>query len=374
MKLETRIVHAGRAVEPGSHAVTPSITLATTFEREPDGAYAGDVYTRSSNPNRTNWEAALADLEGGAAAFAFASGQAASAAVMQSLSVGDHVILPADLYHGLRYLVKNVLARWTLRADFVDMRDPENVRRAVTPQTKLIWVETPSNPLLQVADIRQIAGIARQAGALCAVDNTWATPVFQRPLELGADIVMHSATKYLGGHSDVLGGALVLNDGAGELVERISVSQKLGGGVPSPFDCWLLLRSVPTLALRVRAQTDSAGKVAAFLASHPRVDVVHYPGLPSHPGHEVAARQMDGFGAMLSFQVRGEQADALSVAAKVQLFTRATSLGGVESLIEHRASVEGPDTQTPANLLRVSVGLEHPDDLIADLEHALSGV
>jgi cystathionine gamma-synthase len=372
MKLETLIVHAGRTVEPGSNAVTPSITLATTFERDADGEYSGDMYTRSSNPNRRAWETALAALEGGESAFAFSSGQAASAAVLQSLSAGEHVILPDDLYHGMRYLIKNVLGRWDLHADFVDMRDPENVRRAIRPETKLIWIETPSNPLLQIADIPAIADIAHEAGAWCAVDNTWATPVFQRPLALGADIAMHSATKYFGGHSDVLGGAVVLKDGDSALAERISASQKLGGGVPSPFDCWLLLRSLPTLALRVRAQTENAGRIAAFLAKHPRVEVTHYPGLESHPGHDIAAEQMSGFGAMLSFQVRGDQAEALKVAASVKLFTRATSLGGVESLIEHRASVEGPDTRTPPTLLRVSVGLEHPDDLIADLEHALA--
>jgi cystathionine gamma-synthase len=268
--------------------------------------------------------------------------------------------------------VKNVLARWDLQADFADMRDLENVRRAIRPETKLVWIETPSNPLLQIADIPAIADIAHEAGAWCAVDNTWATPVFQRPLALGADIAMHSATKYFGGHSDVLGGAVVLKDGDSGLAERISASQKLGGGVPSPFDCWLLLRSLPTLALRVRAQTQNAGRIAAFLAKHPRVEVTHYPGLESHPGHDIAAEQMSGFGGMLSFQVRGGQAEALKVAASVKLFTRATSLGGVESLIEHRASVEGPDTRTPPNLLRVSVGLEHPDDLITDLDQALA--
>lgn len=371
MKLETLIVHAGRAVEPGTNAVTPSITLATTFERDADGEYSGDIYTRTSNPNRRSWEAALAALEGGAVAFAFASGQAAMAAVLQSLSAGEHVILPDDLYHGMRYLVKNVLGRWDLRADFVDMRDPENVRRAVQPETKLVWIETPSNPLLQIADIPAIADIAHDAGAWCAVDNTWATPIFQKPLALGADIAMHSATKYFGGHSDVLGGAVVLKDGDSALAERISASQKLGGGVPSPFDCWLLLRSLPTLALRVRAQAENAGKVAAFLAKHPRVEVTYYPGLESHPGHDIAAEQMSGFGGMLSFQVRGGQAEALKVAANVKLFTRATSLGGIESLIEQRSLIEGPETRTPPNLLRVSVGLEHPDDLIADLDQAL---
>ncbi|MBK8139167.1 MAG: aminotransferase class V-fold PLP-dependent enzyme [Chloroflexi bacterium] len=372
MKLETQLVHVGRPIEPGSHAITPSIVLATTFEREQDGTYEGDVYSRTSTPNRRNLETALAMLEGGRSAYAFSSGQAAASAVLQSLSAGDHVILPNDLYHGMRYLVTDILRRWGLQADFVDMRDPEHVSRAVKPNTRLIWVETPSNPSLQIADIAAIAQIAHQAGALYAVDNTWATPIWQKPLDLGADIVMHSTTKYLGGHSDVLGGALVLREPAdGPLSQRLYTIQKLSGAVPSPFDCWLILRSLPTLALRVRAQTASAGKIAAVLNTHPRIERVNYPGLSTHPGHAVATRQMRGFGAMLSFEIRGGQAEALAVAAKTAIFARATSLGGVESLIEHRASVEGPATVTPSNLLRVSVGLEHPDDLTADLLTAL---
>lgn len=372
MKLETQLVHVGRPIEPGSHAITPSIVLATTFEREQDGTYEGDVYSRTSTPNRRNLETALAMLEGGRSAYAFSSGQAAASAVLQSLSAGDHVILPNDLYHGMRYLVTDILRRWGLQADFVDMRDPEHVSRAVKPNTRLIWVETPSNPSLQIADIAAIAQIAHQAGALYAVDNTWATPIWQKPLDLGADIVMHSTTKYLGGHSDVLGGALVLREPAdGPLSQRLYTIQKLSGAVPSPFDCWLILRSLPTLALRVRAQTASAGKIAAVLNTHPRIERVNYPGLSTHPGHAVATSQMRGFGAMLSFEIRGGQAEALAVAAKTAIFARATSLGGVESLIEHRASVEGPATVTPSNLLRVSVGLEHPDDLTADLLTAL---
>ncbi len=372
MKLETQLVHVGRPIEPGSHAITPSIVLATTFEREQDGTYEGDVYSRTSTPNRRNLETALAMLEGGRSAYAFSSGQAAASAVLQSLSAGDHIILPNDLYHGMRYLVTDILRRWGLQADFVDMRDPEHVSRAVKPNTRLIWVETPSNPSLQIADIAAIAQIAHQAGALYAVDNTWATPIWQKPLDLGADIVMHSTTKYLGGHSDVLGGALVLREPAdGPLSQRLYTIQKLSGAVPSPFDCWLILRSLPTLALRVRAQTASAGKIAAVLNTHPRIERVNYPGLSTHPGHAVATRQMRGFGAMLSFEIRGGQAEALAVAAKTAIFARATSLGGVESLIEHRASVEGPATVTPSNLLRVSVGLEHPDDLTADLLTAL---
>ncbi len=374
MRLETLAVHAGRAVEPGSSAVTPAITLSTTFERADDGSYPNQhVYTRTSNPNRQALESALAVLEGGAAALAFASGQAAASAMLQTLSVGDHVILPDDLYHGMRHLVKEVLARWGLRADFVDMRDAANVQNSLRPETRLIWIETPSNPQLKIVDIAAVSELAHQAGAWCAVDNTWATPVWQRPLALGADVVLHSTTKYFGGHSDVLGGALILRDGATLLENQLRTIQSLGGGVPSPFDCWLLLRSLPTLPLRVRQQTASAGKIAEFLSQHPRVEAVHYPGLSGHAGHDIAARQMSGFGAMLSAQIKGGAEEAMAVAARVKLFIRATSLGGVESLIEHRASVEGADSPTPVNLLRLSIGLEHVDDLIDDLAQALDG-
>ena len=372
-RFETLAVHAGRAADPHSGAVTPSITLATTFERGADGGYpSGHVYTRAGNPNRDALEAAFAALEGGATALAFGSGQAATAAVLQSLATGDHVILPSDLYHGTRYLVRDVLARWGLAADFVDLRDLDALRAVLRPATRLIWAETPSNPQLRIADLAAIAGVAQKHGALFAVDNTWATPLLQRPLEFGADIVMHSTTKYFGGHSDVLGGALILREApGGPLAERLRAIQRLSGGVPSPFDCWLLLRSIPTMPARVRLQSESAGRIATFLAAHPRVPVVNYPGLATHPNHDVAARQMSGFGAMLSFEVHGGEAGAMAVAAAVKLITRATSLGGVETLIEHRASVEGPDTVTPRNLLRLSVGLEHAEDLIDDLRVAL---
>jgi cystathionine gamma-synthase len=370
MHFETLAVHAGRSVEPNTGAVTPSITLSTTFERAEDGSYpGGHIYTRSSNPNRDALETALTALEGGTSALAFASGQAAVSAVLQTLAPGDHAIFPDDLYHGTRNLVRQVMARWGLHADFVDMRDAANVANALRPETRLVWVETPSNPRLKIVDVRRVAVLAHEAGALCAVDNTWATPIWQRPLELGADIAMHSTTKYLGGHSDVLGGALILRDAA--LETPLRAIQSLGGAVPSPFDCWLLLRSLPTLAVRVRQQTENAGKIAAFLSQHPRVETVHYPGLPTHQGHEIAAQQMGGFGGMLSFQVKGGQAVAMAVAARLKIFIRATSLGGVESLIEHRASVEGADTPTPQNLLRASIGLEHVDDLIEDLAQAL---
>ncbi|HXF63105.1 MAG TPA: aminotransferase class I/II-fold pyridoxal phosphate-dependent enzyme [Caldilineaceae bacterium] len=371
MHIETLAVHAGRKVDPGTGAVMPPIHLTTTFERHPDGSYTdGFVYSRSENPNRRALEEALAKLEGGAAALAFASGQAATTTVFQALTAGDHVIIPAEVYFGTRKLIFDVLAPWQLQATAVDMTDLDAVRAAVRPNTRLIWVETPSNPLLKVTDIAGVVEIARAAGARCVVDNTWPSPLVQRPLALGADLVMHSTTKYLGGHSDILGGALVTRD-ADEFFARLRTIQTTAGAVPSPFDCWLLLRSLRTLPYRMRAHCEHALAVARFLEGHPRVAAVHYPGLESHPGHAVAKRQMCGYGGMLSIQVVGGAAEAMAVAAKVELFTRATSLGGVESLIEHRASVEGPDTPTPQNLLRISVGLEHPDDLIADLAQAL---
>jgi cystathionine gamma-synthase len=371
MHIETLAVHAGHAVDPATGAVTPPIHLSSTFERDPDGGYrAGHVYTRTSNPNRQAVEASLSALEGGAAAIAYASGSAATLAVFQALAPGDHVVAANDAYFGTLRQLREIFAPWGLEADVVDMTDLEAVRRALRPTTKIVWAETPSNPLVRVADVARLAELAHSVGARCVVDNTWATPVLQRPLALGVDLVMHSTTKYLGGHGDLLGGALVAARDD-DFVERLRSLQKLGGAVPSPFDCWLLLRGIRTLPWRMRAHCANAAAVAAFLSSHPRIEAVHYPGLPTHPGHDVARRQMSGFGGMLSIQVRGGQAAALELTRRLTLFTRATSLGGTESLIEHRASVEGPSTMAPDNLLRVSVGLEHPDDLIEDLRQAL---
>jgi cystathionine gamma-synthase len=371
MRFETLAVHAGSGVDPATGALTPPIHLSTTFERGEDGEFPhGYIYTRSGNPNREALERSLAALEGGAVAATFGSGSAATAAIFQALAPGDHVIAPIDAYHGTATLLREVFAPWGLASSFVDMTDPAAVHGAVQPNTRLLWAETPSNPLLKVTDIARVAAIAHEAGALCAVDNTWASPVLQRPLALGADLVMHSTTKYLGGHSDVLGGAVVTRQAEG-FFERVRLVQAAAGGVPSPFDCWLVLRGIRTLPLRVRAQSESAAAVARFLSTQPSVEMVHYPGLEWHPGHAVAARQMAMFGGMLSFQVRGGEAAAMAVAAHVHLFTRATSLGGTESLIEHRASIEGPGTTTPDNLLRVSIGLEHVDDLIEDLAQAL---
>lgn len=370
---ETLAVHAGRVADPLTGAVTPSLVTTTTFQRGADGSFPeGFTYTRADNPNRRALEMALAALEGGAMALAFSSGQAATAALLQTLAAGDHVVLGEDLYHGTRYLLQDVLARWRLEADFVDLRDLEAVERSLRPQTRLLWAETPSNPQLRIADLVALSRLARARGLLFAVDNTWSTPLLQRPLELGADVVMHSTTKYFGGHSDVLGGALVTRE-AGPLAESLRAIQKLSGAVPSPFDCWMLQRSLPTLPVRLRQQCAGAAQVAEFLDGQPAVERVHYPGLRSHPGFEIARAQMRSPGAMLSFEVRGGAEAANAVAARLRLITRATSLGGVESTIEHRASIEGPASITPPGLLRLSIGLEHAEDLIADLRQALAG-
>jgi cystathionine gamma-synthase len=371
MNLETLAIHAGQAPDPASGAVMPPIVLSTTFERAADGSFpSGYIYTRSGNPNRTALEECLAALEGGAACAAFGSGLAAAMAVFQSLAPGDHVIIPDDAYHGVSRLVREIMAPWGLQASVVDMTNLDAVRAALRPNTRLVWLETPSNPLLKISDIAALAAIAHEAGARCAVDNTWATPVLQQPLALGADLVMHSTTKYLGGHSDVLGGAIVARE-ADPFFERVRFIQGNGGAVPSPFDCWLIVRGIRSLAYRMRGHAENAARVAEFLSTQPAIERVYYPVLASHPGNAVAARQMRSGGGMLSVEVRGGEPAAMALAARVRLFTRATSLGGVESLIEHRASVEGPESRTPPGLLRISVGLEHPDDLIEDLKQAL---
>ena len=368
---ETIAARASHHVDPTTGAIGAPIQPSTTFERDADGGYSrGHVYARIGNPNREQLEGVLASLEGGDACAAFSSGSAATAAVFQSLSAGDHVVVPADCYHGTANLLRDVFARWGLDATFVDATEPEEVRAAIKSNTKLVWVETPSNPMLKITDIAATAAIAHEAGALCVCDNTWATHILQRPLDLGADLVVHSTTKYLGGHSDVLGGAVVAGEGS-KAFQRIREIQGEYGAVPSAFDCWLVLRGIRTLHLRMRAHCDNAGKIARYLSGHPHVEAVHYPGLPAHPGHAIATRQMNGYGGMLSFQVSGGPEQAMQTAARLKLFTRATSLGGTESLIEHRASIEGPGTTTPDNLLRMSVGIENVDDLLEDLSQAL---
>lgn len=371
MRIETIAVHAGAHVDSGTGAVTPAIHPSTTFERDPDGSYPrGYLYARNSNPTRNALEECLAALEGGAAAAAFASASAATTAIFQALAPGDHVVAPTDAYHGTSRLLRETFTRWGLATTFVDMTDVAAVRAAIGTNTKLVWVETPSNPLWKVTDIAGIGELARAAGARYVCDNTTATPVLQSPFALGADLIVHATTKYLGGHSDVLGGAVVAKAGDA-FFDRIRAIQASGGAVPSPFDCWLVLRGIRTLPYRMRAHSQNALAVAGFLSRHERVEAVHYPGLPTHPGYAVAARQMRAFGGMVSVQVRGDRSRAMAVAARMRVFTRATSFGGTESLIEHRASIEGAGSRTPDTLLRLSIGLENADDLIEDLDQAL---
>src|SRR5215467_1158617 len=324
MHLDTLAVHAGHEIDPATAAVTPAIHLSTTFAREADGSYrAGFLYSRYTNPNRAALEQCLAELEGGAAAAAFSSGSASTMTLIQAIGPGAHVVLPDDAYFGTLKLARDVFGPWGLELSVVDMTDPANVSAAMRENTKLVWVETPSNPLLRVVDIAAIAKIAQDRGAICAVDNTWGTPVLQRPLDLGAHVSMHATTKYLGGHSDVLGGVLILREN-GELFQRIGSIQMTGGAVPSPFECWLTLRGIRTLPLRVRHQTATACALSSFLAQHPRVEKVHYPGLASHPAHAVAQRQMSGFGGMLSVQAGANREESLAIASRLRLFTQAT--------------------------------------------------
>jgi len=371
MNIETLAVHAGRRVDPATGAVTPPIHLSTTFERSETGDYPrGFTYSREANPNRNMLEECLAALEGGREALVLSSGLAVLTAVIQGLEPGDHILAPSDVYYGFNQVLNTVFAKWPIEASYVDMTDLDAVRAAVRSQTRLVWVETPSNPLMRVTDLAAIAEIARAANAISICDGTFTTPLLQRPLDLGIDMVAHSTTKYLGGHSDLVGGALITRY-QNYLFERVRSAQRYGGAVPSPFDCWLTLRGVSSLACRMRVHCENAAGLAAFLASHPAVERVHYPGLAEHPGHSLAKQQMRGFGGMLSFEVRGGRQEAMAAIARLKIFTRATSLGGPHSFAEHRASIEGPQTQTPQNLIRLSAGLENRQDLIADLDTAL---
>jgi cystathionine gamma-synthase len=374
MRIETLAVHAGRHVDPSTGAVTPPLHLSTTFERGATGDYPlGFSYSREDNPNRRMLEQCLAALEGGKEALAFSSGLAVLTALIQGLEAGDHILAPQDVYFGLRQLLQTVFAKWPIEVSYVDMTDLEATRSAVRPNTRLVWIETPSNPLLRIADLKEVAGIARAAGAISVCDATFTTPLLQRPFDFGVDMVMHSTTKYISGHSDALGGVLITKFD-NYLFERARNAQRYGGAVPGPFDCWLTLRGIATLPCRMRAHGDNASAIAAFLQTHPAIEHVYYPGLAGHAGHQLAASQMKGFGGMMAFQVRGNQENAMEVAARLRLFTRATSLGGPHSFVEHRASIEGPATKTPRNLLRLSVGLENSADLIADLEQALAKI
>jgi len=374
MQLETLAVHVAAEVDAGTRAVAPPIHLSTTFEHGAEYVPgSGYLYQRYTNPTQDRLEEALAALDGGAAALAYASGMAAGTGVLQALPPGSHVLMADDTYFAFRRLAALQFAQWQLEWSLVDMADLDAVRAAIRPNTVLLWAETPSNPLIKISDVAALAEIAHAHGARLVVDATFATPVLLQPIALGADVVLHSTTKYFGGHSDVLGGALVLSAAEAEQNHaRLAELRKLTGATPSPFNSWLVLRGIRSLPCRVQQQSRSAAALASFLAAHPAVERVHYPGLASHPNHAIAAQQMRMPGGMLSVQIAGGRESALRVAGALKLFVNATSLGGVESLVEHRASVEGAGTPTPDNLLRLSVGLEHADDLIADFAAALA--
>ena len=374
MRLETLAIHAGGESDRETGALTPPIHLATTFKHGPAAErIAGYEYRREGNPTNDRLREAIAALEGGEAALTFASGMAAVTTLLETLPSGAVIAIPDDCYAGVRILATEFLPERGIVVHRVDMADLSAVRAACADGVALLWVETPSNPLMKLSDIATLAALAHEHGALLVCDNTFASPVLQQPLALGADIVMHSTTKYFGGHSDVLGGALAFKR-EDEFFAKVAHRLHITGAVLAPFSAWLTLRGFRSLPARMALHCSNARKIAEFLAAHPQVERVNYPGLVSHPGHELATRQMRDFGGMLSVQLSGGREAALAMAGKLRLFTNATSLGGCESLVEHRASTEGPHTTTPQNLLRMSVGLEHVDDLIADLAQALEGL
>jgi cystathionine gamma-synthase len=377
-ELETRVVHAGQEPDPATGAVVPPISLASTFAQDAVGAHRGYEYARSANPTRGALETCIADLEGAAHGLAFASGMAAEDAVLRAtLQPGDHVIVPADAYGGTYRLIARVYDPAGVTSSVVDLTDLDALAAGWRDETKLVWIETPTNPLLTVVDIAAVAAFAHERGALVVVDNTFATPYLQQPFALGADVVVHSTTKYLGGHSDVVGGVVAVDDG--EIAERIGFVQNAAGAVPGPFDCYLVLRGVRTLAVRMDRHCENARAIAALLAEHPAVSRVLYPGLPGHPGYDIARRQMRDFGGMVSFLVATGEDAALKLVAGTRLFTLAESLGAVESLIEHparmtHASATGSPLACDPALVRLSVGIENAEDLVADLRQALDAV
>ena len=372
LRPETRAVHSADT-DPASGAIVPPIVLSTTFEYETTGLDKDPdqlIYTRWQNPNRAALENTMAGLEGGAVAHAISSGSAAMLTVFQALEPGDHIVSSDDMYFGIRVQLNEFFAPWGLETTYVDMSDLDAVRAVMRPETKLVILETPTNPMIRLADIAAVADIAHARDALLLVDNTVATPVAQNPIQLGADIVVLSLTKYIAGHHDVLGGVIIFAE-EDELAERVMRLVRIGGGVLSPLNCWLAARGLQSLAYRVRAHSESALEVACFLAEHPKIERVLYPHHPSHPQYELALRQMAVGSGLMSILVEGGREAAIEVVNRLQLFTSATSFGGTHSLIEHRESIE-EGSSTPANLLRVSIGLEHPADLIADLQQALA--
>jgi cystathionine gamma-synthase len=375
MKKETIAVHGSHLKDETAGAIAAPVFLTTTFERALDGTYPkGHMYSRNSNPNRTALEKGLAALEGASRGFAFGSGLAAVNAVFQCLQSGDHILMPEVGYYASYKLAEEILGPWGLEVTQVDMTDLAQVEKAVQKNTKLIWAETPANPMLCITDIQGLAKIAQKHKIKLGVDNTMGTPVLQNPIAHGADIVMHATTKYIGGHSDIMGGAVLVKEDD-EWAKRIERVQILMGATPNPLDCYLLARGLKTLPLRMREHSANALELAKRLEKHPKVEKVHYPGLESHPQHALAKAQMpQGFSGMIALQVKTGETETREMAGKLQIFQQATSLGGVESLVEHRKSIEGPQSTTPGNLLRFSIGLEHVDDLWADLEQALATI
>ncbi len=378
MKFATKAIHAGQEPDPSTGAVMTPIFQTATYAQAGLGEHKGFEYSRTANPTRTALEACMAALEDGKYGLAFASGMAAESAILSLLSAGDHIVSCDDLYGGTYRIFERVMRRYNVETSYVQANNLAAYEQAIRPNTKLIWLETPTNPLLRLVDIRAIAEIGHRHKLLVVVDNTFASPYFQQPLKLGADIVVHSTTKYLNGHSDVIGGALVLNDQG--VYEAIKFYQNAAGGVPSPFDSWLTLRGIKTLAVRMRQHEENARAVATFLIEHPRVEKVYYPGLPSHPDHELAKRQMSGFGGMVSFQFKGTYADVAQMVRRFTVFALAESLGGVESLVCHPASMTHGSIPKDIResrgltdtLLRLSVGIEDIEDIIGDLEQVLS--
>ncbi|MEV4614455.1 cystathionine gamma-synthase [Kitasatospora sp. NPDC049258] len=373
---ETLAIHAGQEADPQTGAVVTPIYQVSTYKQDGVGGLRGGYeYSRSANPTRTALEECLAALEGGSRGLAFASGLAAEDTLLRTvLKPGDHIVIPNDAYGGTFRLFAKVLSRWGVEFSVANMQDLADVRAQLRPATRAVWVETPSNPLLGIADLAGLAEIAHGAGAILVVDNTFASPYLQQPIALGADVVVHSTTKYMGGHSDVVGGALVAAEAG--LGEELAYHQNAMGAVSGPFDAWLVLRGIKTLGVRMDRHSSNAEKVVELLSGHPKVSQVLYPGLPEHPGHDIAAKQMKAFGGMVSFRVAGGEAAAVEVCNRAELFTLGESLGGVESLIEHpgrmtHASVAGSALEVPADLVRVSVGIESIDDLLADLQRAL---
>jgi len=370
-RFETVAEHAGGEPDSATGAVAPPLHLSTTFVHGPESEpLHGRLYVREGNPTEERLETALAAIEGGERALAFASGMAAATTLIDALPDGAGVLFHRDIYHGVRMLAGDHLKRWGRSGSFADLTDLRATRKALRPDTKALWVETPTNPSLDILDLSRLAELAHEVGAILVVDGTFATPALQNPIALGASVVLHSTTKYLGGHSDVQGGALVFRR-KGALADRAAQLRHDLGAVASPFNSWLVLRGIRSLACRMERHSANALAVAQALAAHAKIAQVLYPGLPSHPGHAIARHQMKAFGGMLSLRIAGGRKAAVEVASRLRLFTNATSLGGVESLVEHRASSDGPGSVTPDDLLRFSVGLEHPDDLIQDLLQAL---